>query len=183
MEKKMDELTKAKLIYSGELVFIALVALVIGILELTYIIKICNGFRIGFTWVTILLSPAMLIDTIYVMVKPERRANISIFDRCCLIPIYIYLIIIDEISLINYNTMPQSYYQTVIGILIIYVAVIYLIQACYHWYHPHPTLVAAIEQDIKDEAKKKEELEKEFEIKPSIDEEMEEDNKEDKQEE
>ena len=50
MKKKMDIMTKAKLIYSGELALFAVVLLVLAILEFTQVIKI-NGT--GFNWVTI----------------------------------------------------------------------------------------------------------------------------------
>lgn len=179
MEKKMDDLKKAKLIYSGELILIAIVALIIGILELTNIIKVGHWFIVVFTWVTILLAPAMLIDNIYVLAKPERREKANVFDRCTLIPIYIYLIIIDFITLMNALMMPQAYHQITIGILILSVACIYILQGCYHWYHPLPALIKAIEEDQKAKAKPQEDI---FEEKAELQEEMLEEQKQEEEE-
>ena len=58
-KKKLDDLTKIKLIYSGELILIAIVALVIGILQLTYVLTVKDLFRRIFNWVTIFGSPSV----------------------------------------------------------------------------------------------------------------------------
>ena len=52
MKKKMDDLTKAKLIYSGEILLFAIIFLVLGILFLVKIIDVQDYKK----WLSILLG-------------------------------------------------------------------------------------------------------------------------------
>ena len=72
-KKKLDDLTKIKLIYSGELIVIAIVALVIGILQLTQVLTVKELFRNIFNWVTIFGSPLLIITSIISLISPKRR--------------------------------------------------------------------------------------------------------------
>ena len=53
MKKKLDFLTKAKLIYSGELLIFAIAFLIIAILEFTQVIKINETHHTFFNWLTL----------------------------------------------------------------------------------------------------------------------------------
>ena len=146
-KKKMDDLTKIKLIYSGELIIIAIVAIVIGVLQLTEVLMVKELFRNIFNWVTIFGSSFLIITSIYSLVNPKRRKKISIFDKITLFPLAIYILVIDIISFANYGALPQSFYQTYIPIAILLLAVIYLAQGVYHWFYPLPSLLAELEQE------------------------------------
>lgn len=146
-KKKMDDLTKVKLIYSGELIIIAIVALVIGILQLTNVLTVKELFRNIFNWVTIFGSPILIITSIYSLCSTKRRKKISIFDKITLFPLAIYILVIDIICFANYGTLDQSFYQTYIPTALLSLAVIYLVQGIYHWYRPLPSLLAELEQE------------------------------------
>ena len=123
-KKKLDDLTKIKLIYSGELIVIAIVALVIGILQLTQVLTVKELFRNIFNWVTIFGSPLLIITSIISIISPKRRKKISIFDKITLFPLAVYIIVIDIICFANYGTLDQSFYQTYIPIAILCLSVI-----------------------------------------------------------
>ena len=146
-KKKLDDLTKVKLIYSGELVIIAIVALVISILQLTHVLTVKELFRNIFNWVTIFGSPLLIITSIYSLISPKRRKKISIFDKATLIPLATYIIVIDIIMFINYGTMPQEFYQTYIPIALLAIAIIYMAQGVFHWFYPLPALLEELEQE------------------------------------
>lgn len=146
-KKKLDDLTKIKLFYSGELIVIAIVALVIGILQLTSVLEVKELFRNIFNWVTIFGSSLLIITSIYSLVSPKRRQKISIFDKITLFPLGIYILVIDIICFSNYGTLPQSFYQTYIPIALIILAVVYIAQGIYHWFYPLQSLLDELEQD------------------------------------
>ena len=146
-KKKLDDLTKVKLIYSGELIVIGIVALVIGILQLCNVLTVKELFRNIFNWVTIFGSPLLIITSIYSLISPKRRKKISLFDKFTLLPLAVYIIVIDIICFVNYGTMEQSFYQTYIPIAIISLSIIYLAQGVFHWFYPLPSLLEELEQE------------------------------------
>ena len=146
-KKKLDDLTKVKLIYSGELIIIAIVALVISILQLSEVLTVKELFRNIFNWVTIFGSPLLIITSVYSLISPKRRKKISIFDKITLFPLAVYIIVIDIICFIHYGTMDQSFYQTYIPIALLSISIIYLAQGIYHWFYPLPALLEELEQE------------------------------------
>ena len=146
-KKKLDDLTKVKLIYSGELIVVGIVALVISILQLTQTLYVKELFRNIFNWVTIFGCPLLIITSIYSLVSPRRRKKISLFDKITLFPLAVYIIVIDIICFINYGTMDQSFYQTYIPIAILSLSIIYLAQGVFHWFYPLPSLLEELEQE------------------------------------
>ena len=147
MEKKMDPLTKVKLIYSGELIIIALAFLIIGILEVTRIIGINDIVRQIFNWATPFGAMWLIIDLIWALKSEKRRKKVSLFDKFSLMPVIIYVITIDIIMFINYNALEPRIYQLFIGIALISISVVYIIQGIYHWYHPLQSLLDELEQE------------------------------------
>lgn len=147
MKKKMDELTKLKLFYSGELLIIGVIVLIIGILQISNVMHINPTFRQIFNWVTIIASPMMIIHTLYSFINKKKREKISYLDKITLLPLGIYLITIDIICFINWNALDDSFYQLYIPIALIYVGIIYIIQSIYHYYHPLQTLIDELEKE------------------------------------
>ncbi|MCR4879380.1 MAG: hypothetical protein K5906_00265 [Bacilli bacterium] len=145
--KKLDDLTKVKLIYSGELIVIAIVALVIGILQLSNVITIKELFRNIFNWVTIFGGPIFIIHTLYSFINKEKRKKFEYFDKLTTLPLIIYILVIDIICFVNYGSMPQEFYQTYIPIALVALGVIYLAQGIYHWFHPLQSLLDELEQE------------------------------------
>ena len=101
MKKKMSEEKKAKLIYSGELIIIAIVFLTIAILELTYVIDRTEKNHAWFNWLTIFGGSWMIIDFIWALVSPKRRKRVCLLDKILILPLSIYLITFDIYCFIN----------------------------------------------------------------------------------
>ena len=157
-KEKMSIEKKVKLIYSGELIFIAIVFLVLATLELCRVLKIRDWVLIAFNWITIFGGAWMIADFIWTLVSPKKRAKNSLLDKCLLLPLGIYLIVFDIICFAKQGMKEDVSYDFRLYMMtsaFYYVAVIYIFQGFYHYKHPIPSLVAAIKQE-EEEAKKKE---------------------------
>ena len=140
MKKKMDFMTKAKLIYSGELLIFALAFLTIAILEFTQVIKISNRHHTIFNWVTIFGGSWLIADFLWAMLDKKRRKRIAIIDKILTVPLGIYLISFDLFCLIAKPT-NQLVYQYGIPAVLAYLFLNYTFQAIYHFYYPIPGLL------------------------------------------
>ena len=63
----------------------------------------------------------------------------------------IYILVFDIICFVNYDNPQLELAQIMIPIALCYVTVIYSIEAVYHWFHPLPMLLDAVEEDKKKE--------------------------------
>lgn len=158
MTKKMDELTKAKLIYTIELIAFSLIAITLGILFLLGIIKVLDWKKWAFTIITLIGGCWAVIDFIWTIKSEKKRKKNSLLDKILLLPSALTLIVLDIICLINlikdkdftgFDNVNIFKYE--IGIALIYVAIVFIIEAIYHWYHPLPLL---LEEDKKEETEK-----------------------------
>ena len=95
MKKKMDTMTKAKLIYSGELFVFAIAFLVVAILEFTQVIKISERHHIIFNWVTLFGGSWLIADFIWALADKKRQKRIAMIDKIIHLPLGIYLIAFD----------------------------------------------------------------------------------------
>lgn len=161
-EQPMDIEKKTKLIYTIELLFFAVVFFVIATLELLGIIGKNKIMHQVFNWVTIFGGTWMIADFLWVLLSKKRRAKNSLFDKTLLIPLGIYFIVFDILCFIK---IPQasledlSWRRMMMSFAFFYAGAIYIAQAIYHWFHPIPMLVKAIEEEKKmmEEEKAKEE--------------------------
>lgn len=143
---------KNKLIYSGELIVISVVFLVIGILELLSVIKLSERFQLIFKIVTLVGASWIVIDFAWVMLSKKRRARNSLLDKVMLLPLAAYLFGFDIAGFVyprNY-----SYYQIGVPLAFFYFACAYLFQGVYHYYVPIPLIKEAIEEEEKEAAQK-----------------------------
>ena len=151
-KEKMSSEKKAKLIYSGELMFFAIVFAVIATLEITRILKMRDWVLIAFNWLTIFGGAWMIADFIWVLLSKKRRAKNSLLDKALLIPLGIYLITFDILCFTGViNTYDLRLYMMVGAFY--YVAVVYLFESIYHYFVPVPAL---LEDDDKEEKKEAE---------------------------
>ena len=153
MKKKMDPLKKIKLIYSGELILIAVVALVIGILDLTYVIRINNTVLTIFNWVTMFGGLWIIIDFLWTLLSPKRRAKNALIDKIILLPLGTFLLTFDLIALIgNYSKDNQyDFYRIGVSVALLYLSFAYTFQGIYHWFHPLPSLLEELEKEEQEE--------------------------------
>ena len=101
MKKKMDFATKAKLIYSGELILFALVFLTLAILKMVGVIAY-NEIRAKiFNWITLFGGTWIIADLIWAIFDKKRQKRIALIDKIIHAPIGAYLIAFDLFCLIT----------------------------------------------------------------------------------
>ena len=141
MEK---EERKIKLFYSGELLFIALVFLVLGFLELFKVMKLSERAQLIFKIITLVGATWLFIDFFWTFFSPKKRAKNCLMDKIMVLPLAVYLYVFDILGFIikpNYG-----YYQIGVPIAFMYAACAYIFQAIYHYYKPVPMVIEMIEE-------------------------------------
>lgn len=160
-KEKMDPFKKTKLIFLGEYILISLVFLVLIILKLTDVLKSDNFIKSTiFNIVTLLGGIWLISDFIWATFSKKRRPKISYLDKCLHLPIGIYLIIFDIISLINWNASnyigvsSYNWFKYGIVIVFIYIVIDYSFEGIYHYFYPIPEMLKMAEEMKKEEEEK-----------------------------
>ena len=148
--KKLDKETKYKLIYSGELALFAVVFLVFAILKFTKVMGYNETRRIIFNYVTLVGSAWGITDFVWALCSKKRKAKVSLLDKALVLPLVIFIITFDLISLIA-KPVDEKFYIYMIGGAFSYITAIYAFQAVYHFYHPIPGLLDDLEDEEKEE--------------------------------
>ena len=146
MKKKMDFETKAKLIYSGELLIFAIVFFVIGILKITNVFKFNATRSTIFNWITIFGGTWIIIDLIWALVDKKRQKRVAIIDKIIHVPAGVYLICFDLFCLITKPEEPMVYQYGVASVLL-YLGLCYTFEAIFHFKYPVPGIIDAVEQE------------------------------------
>lgn len=158
-KKKMNDLTKCKLIYSGELLFFALLAITLGVLFVIAIIKVSDWKKWLFTIITLGGGIWAITDFVWTLKSEKKRKKNCLLDKIILLPNAAALIGLDIYALVNLikdnswtgnNGVP--FFQYVIGGALIYVGVVFLFEAIYHWFVIHPLVIEAAEEEKVKEA-------------------------------
>ena len=160
MKKKMDDFTKAKLIYSGELLFFGIAFLVVAILKMVNIIPSNEKLHVVFNWITLFGGSWIIADFIWALVDKKRRKRIALLDKILHLPIGIYLVSFDLFCLIS-QTKDPVVFQFGIPSALAYLCLCYIFEAFYHYKHPVPGLFDAIkEEEMKEDSSIEESEEK-----------------------
>ena len=122
--KKLDKETKYKLVYSGELALFAVVFLVFAILKFTRVMGYNETRRIIFNYVTLVGSAWGITDFVWAVCSKKRRAKVSLLDKALVLPLVIFIITFDLISLIA-KPVDENFYIYMIGGAFSYITVIY----------------------------------------------------------
>ena len=93
--KNLSEETKTKLVYSGELIIIAIVFLVLGILKIVDVMKYNEQRRLIFNYITLVGGVWVISDFIWMLLSKKRRAKNCLLDKILNLPLGIYLLIFD----------------------------------------------------------------------------------------
>ena len=149
----MNPVKKVKLLFLIEYLLIAALFIVLGTLFLAEVIKVAEWKRYAFTYVTLFGGAWIIIDFFWCMFSTSRRTKISMIDKWLLLPVGVALLSFDIYAIIN-GCAEALPYRWVIGIDLVYLGVVYVFQAIYHWYRPIPALLEAA---LADEERKKEE--------------------------
>ncbi len=145
MKKPLDDLTKAKYIYSGELLAFSVAFTVLGILTMTGVIGVSENRVNWITWITLVGGSLLIANTIWFFCSKKKRAKGSWLDTLIILPVPFTMIPLDIIHLTS---------------LFFYLTLAYVTEAIYHWFNPLPVLVEAAKEDEekKEEGEAKEEI-------------------------
>ena len=150
MKKKMDLVTKAKLIYSVELGIFAIAFLVLAILRFTGVIG-ANATRLTiFNWVTIFGGSWIIIDFIWAITDKKRQKRVAIIDKILHLPAGLYLIVFDLYCLITNiakNDINSPICKYGVPIVLSYLCLCYAFEAIYHFKYPVPGLLDIEEKE------------------------------------
>lgn len=135
----MDEVKKTKLIYSGELLIFAVVFVVLGILFAVGVFPVTDRRRIIFTYVTLVGGAIFIADFLWALLSKKRRKKVSLLDKILILPASLGMMTFD-IFVLSTSLVNNEVFAYVIGADFIYIAIIYLIEGIYHYYHPIPGL-------------------------------------------
>ncbi len=141
---------KTVLIYCGELAVFAVIFFVIGLLIILNIIQIAGWKRYAFTFVTLIGGLWPIADFIWILASKKHRSHNSLLDKCLALPVPLSLIPLDIWILINGITdVEVNVFRYGISIPLIYFALVYLVEAIYHYFKPIPMLLEEDEDDKK----------------------------------
>ena len=153
IKKKLDELTKAKLIYSIELALFAIVFIVLGILNLLKVIVLKEWRLTLFLWLTSIGGFILIIDLIWVLLSPKRKAKNCLLDKILLIPSAAFL---SSLSIYQLSNGISSFVYWELGSGFIYFGLVYAFEAIYHWFYPVPGLLEEEKEETKNETENNE---------------------------
>ena len=151
-KKKLDMLTKAKLIYSGELALFAIVFLVFAILRITGVMAGNSTRSAIFNWVTIFGGSWLIIDCLWALFSEKRRPKVALIDKILHAPAGIYLVSFDIYCFVTNPAGNSDVYRYGVPIVLFYLSACYLFESIYHFFKPVPGLL-----EIEDMAKAEEE--------------------------
>ena len=163
-KSKLSEETKAKLVYSGELVVIAIVAIVIGILKITNVRPYSQTGRTIFNILTSGGAIFGVYNFISYFVSAKKREKTAFIDIITVLPITLFLIGFNIYCFINYWPLAEAdvtdqmkqLYQWLTGGFLLYAGATFMFQGIYHYYKPVPLLYRILEE-AEQQAKEEEE--------------------------
>lgn len=157
MKKPIDSLTKYKRIYSGELIIIAIIGLVLSVLFFANVIKVADWKKWLFTIITFIGGFWVWIDFVWTIKSPKKRKKNCLLDKILLLPNASILIILDLISLIKLAQDPNwvgfgnsNFFGMLIGSALLYISVVYIFEGIYHYFVIHPMAYEMIEEENKE---------------------------------
>ncbi|MGM9813717.1 MAG: hypothetical protein ACI32C_02260 [Candidatus Enteromonas sp.] len=159
---KMDPERKVKLMYSGELLAFSVLFLVLGSLFVADVISVADWKRWVFSILTFVGGLWLMIDFVWTLVSKKRRAKQCLLDKIMVFPMALAVFVFDLIAFISGWLQTEEglvYFRFAIGIALLYYGVIYVFQGFYHYKHPVPMLLEAIEEEKREEVKKNQPVE------------------------
>ena len=140
-KKKLDMLTKAKLIYSGELMIFAIVFLVFAILRITGVMGGNQTRSAIFNWVTIFGGSWLIIDCLWALFSKKRRPRVALIDKILHAPAGIYLVSFDIYCFVTHPEPASDIYRVGVPVVLFYLCSCYLFESIYHFFIPIPGLL------------------------------------------
>ena len=140
-KKKLDMLTKAKLIYSGELMIFAIVFLVFAILRITGVMGVNQTRSAIFNWVTIFGGSWLIIDCLWALFSKKRRPRVALIDKILHAPAGIYLVSFDIYCFVTHPEPASDIYRVGVPVVLFYLCSCYIFESIYHFFIPIPGLL------------------------------------------
>lgn len=154
--KPLEPITKVKLLIQGEYLVIAILFLVFGILKICGIMNSSPLRAHIFNFVTLAGSLWIIADFIWCTVSKKRKEKVTYLDKVINLPLGIYLLIYNIISLVIWDNVAE-WYRYGISFVFFYIFLSYSFQAVYHWFYPTKALLNAVseveEEEDKEETK------------------------------
>ena len=154
--RKLSGSEKAKLIYAIELLVFAILFLTLGILFFVGVLHTSTWKK----WLVLTVGSVggvwCFVDFFWTLKSPKRRAKNSLLDKALVLPNALYALIINTyfwIKLTPFNEDSDLMFGYCLAASLCYFALIYVIEAIYHWKHPVPGLVE-LENELDEEEKK-----------------------------
>ena len=141
----MSKETRFKLFYSGELILIAIVFLVLGILELLKVIVLSDNFQLFFRILTLVGASWLTFDFFFTLLNKKRRKNKGMLDKSLMLPLAIYLYSFDIAGFVV--NRPYEYYQIGVPMAFFYISCVYIFQGIYHFFRPTNEVLEALLED------------------------------------
>ena len=147
-KKKMDDLTKAKLLYSGELMIFAVIFLVLGILKFTNVLTSKDWMRFYiFPYLTLAGGIWFIVDLIWTLVSKKHRAKTSLIDKFIVMPASFALIGFDiYLFVVGPTNADELIYRYFTASVFTYLSLVYAFQAIYHYFRPLQTIIDAVQK-------------------------------------
>ena len=142
-------------IYTIELLVFSVIFITLGVLILVGILGKSTNFRQVFTYITLVGAAILVGDFIWAAVSEKRRKRVSLFDKIIVLPAPIAIVTLDIITLVNGVEAVSELHRYMVGAIFLYIALVYTIQAIYHYFKPLPDLLNEEEEDEEDEAEDK----------------------------
>lgn len=152
-KKKMSDNDKAKLIYTIELSVFAVAFIVLGILFLVDVIPLTERRETVFLYLTLVGGGLLLADFCWAAFSKKHRKKISLFDKTLILPVSLFLICFDIYALCSQliENGGGAIFKYVIGIDFLYLALVYIAEAIYHYFYPVPGLLEDEKKENKDD--------------------------------
>ena len=147
MKKKMDLMTKAKLIYSIELGVFAVIFLVFAILKFTGVMGVDKTRLTVFNWITLFGGSWITADFFWAMLDKKRQKRVALIDKCIHLPAGLYLISFDLYCLITQPSIDSPICRFGVPIVLTYLCLCYAFEAIYHFKYPVPGLLDIEKQE------------------------------------
>ncbi len=150
-KEKMSIEKKTKLIYSIELIIIAVIFAVVATLQIIGVLGKNEIMQIVFNWITIFGGTWLIVDFLWTLFSKKRRAKNCLLDKILVLPLAIFLITFDIMCFAKLSFVDTRFRQIMLGSAFYYVFVVYLFEGIYHYYKPIPAIIQAIEETEKAE--------------------------------
>ena len=148
-KEKMSVEKKTKLIYSGELIIIAVIFAVVATLQIIGVLGKNEVMQKVFNWITIFGGAWLIVDFFWTLLSKKRRAKNCLLDKILVLPLAIFFITFDVMCFAQLSFVNTRFRQIMLGSAFYYVFVVYLFEGIYHYYKPIPMIIQAIEESEK----------------------------------